>query len=821
MVAPGSTGASFDVLLQFSMDEAANKRVQDRTSTIEEELKKIQTEAKKTGKVLNESMNNIDTRTGKVTTSVKTLGAEMAKLGGRAKQGAKQVNEAVDSSIRKFKQLEEAAKSARQQAARISETAARGTNLSMQGLAAGTLLAGGIIAEANRYAQEAEAAGEATAATREWVRATQDLAKARKQVDAVLLRETLPLLKEAGKIASEAAGFVEKHPEIVRAALNTGVILAGLGAVGLAVSKGIKLVADTAYIAAVATELIAAKLHNQAADKELAAATGKQVTNRADDLRRALGQTPNTPQSNVPSLIGVAGLVVAGLIATGVAVKLADDLLTKLGVNKKIDDAQTAARDNNQRIYPGTIANPQERQLQVQLNKAISAGDTNEITRLKNEIKNLGNQAGQTADQIDQASTQLAGSANEKAVVSAFTKWREDDARLVQEAAVNRTKIIADAEKRIADASRTYASQRVTINQRADAQRADIISSYTQDLQQAEQNYARNRAEIIKSAGEEIQKIEADHQEAIRKMTLEHNQRVEELSAARDALGLVKEERRFAQDRNEAERDTNREIAARKRETAQRLADLAEQFAIERAQRQQQFQQALVENEMRRQEELKQAAAAYAEEVRQAREAKAQQLRELQDALNAERLRRREMMIQEIRDLDAGLLGERNLKNSYYNAMLADAQRFLTAYRSSLPTGGTTTTTTTTAAAPKTATSTTSTTSTSTGGWAALQNSWKNYWGHASGGYVSTDGMYRLAEQGKEFVLSNPATRAAEKIIGGQLNQENLVRALSLAGARNTTYVDQRRMERSLGKDDRNAYRQGALDVLGELFSGA
>ena len=247
MVAPSSAGASFDVLLQFSMDEEAQKRVQTRVSTINEELERIEKQAKKSGQAINQAFSNIDTKTGKVTTSVTSLGVQMAKLGERAKTGTKQVNDSLDGTIKKFKQLEEAAKRARTQSAMISGAAARGAAMFGQGLAIGSLVIGGAIAESNRYAKEEEAAGRATRATREWTKATEELARARGRVDNVLLKETLPLLQQAAKIASQVADFVEKNPEIVQAGLKIGVAVAGLSAIGLAVTKGIKLVADTAY----------------------------------------------------------------------------------------------------------------------------------------------------------------------------------------------------------------------------------------------------------------------------------------------------------------------------------------------------------------------------------------------------------------------------------------------------------------------------------------------------------------------------------------------------------------------------------------------
>ena len=83
-----------------------------------------------------------------------------------------------------------------------------------------------------------------------------------------------------------------------------------------------------------------------------------------------------------------------------------------------------------------------------------------------------------------------------------------------------------------------------------------------------------------------------------------------------------------------------------------------------------------------------------------------------------------------------------------------------------------------------------------------------------SGGYADR-GIYRLAwDRAREFVLSGQTTQAAEKIIGGNLTQDNLMRALSMGSARNINYVDNRRMERALGKDDRAAFQRAAEEAL-------
>jgi hypothetical protein len=652
------------------------------------------------------------------------------------------------------------------EAARIASSLAQQSGLS---LATGTGIVGGIFAEANRFAKEAEDAGKATQATREWTQATKELAAARERVDRVLVREALPLLQDVARLATQASEFVESHPELVQAGLNTGKILIALGAVGIIASRGIKLYADVLYLQSVPIQLQAARLQAQAAQQQLIAARLK-----ADQL--GVGATPPGGRAGAPGLMSTITMVVAGLAASAAVVTLVDQILERSRFAQEREDAIERARDQGARIYPGILP-PAERELQNQLNRAQIAGNAEEVARLRGEIDKLGEAAEETGEVVGRALTRLAGHENEEAIVSAFTQWQEEDRRLIEEAAADRVRILADAERRIAEETRRYAQQRVEITRQFDETRAQIIRDFGERSRDAEIQYAEARADIIRDAGEEVRQIEEQHQENIRRMTLEHNQRVADLTASRDALGLVKEQRRFDQERAEAERETNQEIAQRRRNIAIRLQDLANEFASERAQRQAQFEQSLADNEARRQEELKALAAAHAEELRQIREQRAAQLRELQESLNAERLRRREVFLAEIRDLDAALLGERNLKLQRYAQMLADADKFLADWRNKVAAG-------------------------LTGGSVPVRD---------QGGYVGP-GIFRV-ERGREFVMDPQTTRAAERMIGGQLNQQSLMRAL-VSGRGQVTLHYQPRIDGRISVADRRALLQDTLQAI-------
>jgi len=72
-------------------------------------------------------------------------------------------------------------------------------------------------------------------------------------------------------------------------------------------------------------------------------------------------------------------------------------------------------------------------------------------------------------------------------------------------------------------------------------------------------------------------------------------------------------------------------------------------------------------------------------------------------------------------------------------------------------------------------------------------------------------GIFRNAG-GREFVMSNSTTRAAENMIGGQLTQQRLLQGLS--GSRRVSYYDSRHIDSSLSPNDRRVIANDTLSIL-------
>lgn len=644
----------------------------------------------------------------------------------------------------------------------------------------GLLLSGGLLtgafAWANKYVKDAT---EATETTVEWTRQTDRLKASNDRVGAALAREALPLLRIAAGLAERASTFVESNPEIIRAGLKAGVVVAGLSAVGLAVSKGIRFIADASMIASTTAQLLAARTMDSAANKQLAAAGGMQA-GKIPGIGTVGGLAAGGTVATAASVLAIVTTVLAG---AGIGALVYDQIAKATGGTRLSTIASGGAALAGQtlgRIGQAFGMSPEEAERKTLVFTALIARLTGEIDESSPLWLRAAELANQTTGQIKDAVQQLSDT--QMALVDAYADMKgqmeEAERRFGQE----RIAIIRESLSSALNAARSNASAIRAINERADTQRAQILSNAAQESIQAAAQYEQQRAQIIRDGAEEVQRIEERRLEELRKLEIDHNDRVDELTANRDALGLVLEQRRYNREKDEINRQAEQETARRRQETAIRLQELAQSYALERAQRQAQLAQQLKDNEEQRKLELQQQAEQYRAEMRQIFEQRTARLRDLQDGLNAERSRIRESFIAQVRDLDAALLGEQNTKRQYYAAMLRDAEAFLASYRSTLNGIGTGST-------PRS---------------------------FNTGGYTGNE---IIRTHGREFVTNNPTTRALEAMIGGQLTQQALLRAVARGTVNSVVWNDRRRFSGEYTMSMRKAMQRDTLSLLSEVLA--
>lgn len=792
---------------------------------VEGDMRNMQTGAKVTGMELRKFANSsaadlqkalsgIDISsvdTNKIRENARKIGHEISKelseglRTGELTEGDLAELEGISKGIEELKEMEEARKSElrtavsahrikavlyNREAQILNKTASdirqnaeilRNSSQQLQGisqlaLGAGVGIVGGIFGFASKYVRDAK---EATTVTTAWKAAQESLGESGQRIGSVLAQEALPMLRLAAQTAEKASQFIEKHPEIVRAALNAGVVLAGLGAVGLAVSKGIKLYADQLYLSSIPLQLRAGELQFAAAQEQLAAA-------------RIRAGTPAVPGGGAPQT-GIPGGGVGGFLATGL-VPFIGLLTASVAGSKQLGDQL----DSLQERMTGVVKNAP---LVATLFKGIENGllplfpfiaPLRQLKQHLPDVTSLLEKLGFATEKAAKSEplTGVRGSSAFEQVLRAYEDYRKDDLALVQKHYAERQAVISSSLAAESAANRRFTSD----SNRLSAQTGNAIRQATEQYEQQARNdevkFAQERAQIIRDSGEEIKEIEENLQERLRQLRTDHEDRLEELVSSRDALGIVKEQQRYNRERAEEVRQANLEIRQKRADLAVRLQEQQQQFLQERAQRFAEFQSRIEEIRRQGAEQQKELAARHREEVLQIRQQRAERLKELDNQFKDERKRRYEYFVDNIRNLDAALLGEEQLRKRRQDEMIAELDRFLSRYNSGL-----------------------------TG---LLQNFPSPAATRARGGYA-TYGTYVLGDKigggrGKpEYVLGGELTELAERVLGGRLSQDKLAAFLGAAngGSRNNvTYNDGRRFDSRISSTDRESIVDDTLSAL-------
>lgn len=352
--------------------------------------------------------------------------------------------------------------------------------------------------------------------------------------------------------------------------------------------------------------------------------------------------------------------------------------------------------------------------------------------------------------------------------VGAFANYQDEIARLTDERAL----ALADLEKdlgndRVAAGERlaerregiqeVFNDQMAALEKMGTEQRRNLMENFIQQSNAAEAAYYSRRAQMAAQFGIQAMRAEEDHQRRIQRMKEDAELREQDLIGARDALGLARARRDAERDRRRADEDFARQQGRRAEDFARQMEQARIEFERQQAQRQADYERQLaaLEEGQTKQADLQQEA--YDDQQQAATDAYTKEMGGLKTnfdergaEINTQYDREEEMtraaFAGKLADLGANLLGERALRQQYYDVMSDDLRRWLednaAAFRGLLP------------QPPP---------------------------GLQAGGYAGP-GLFQLGERGREFVLSNPTTKAAERLAGSPLTQAGVLAALGGRG---------------------------------------
>lgn len=785
---------------------------------------------------------------------------------------AKIMGDALEKSLKQAGQQADQAKQRMQQLAEASE---KFSSVSVGIAAAGTAIAGPFVLAANSYIQSA---GKSEATSRRWLAATDDLARSQMRIGRVAAQTIVPVLEQVADLAEKAAEFAEKHPDAVKAALGVGGALVGVGALGAALGKGVKMYADARTLLGYAQQTLAGKLMNQAADKQLAAAG---VMGKAGLGKFGAG-------------LGLAGSVVGGL-ALGVGVneafagsrfdfgKIGESVAAAIAGPIGLAIQASGIRGNSTELGFESLSKYATVGA-YGLGSLFGQETASEWGKAVADLTGALDDLDQSAQDTEQSVNSLDNALNKGQILDSFIAFTKESERAERDYEKNRAEIVKQFGEQRVELERSYEQQRATAvaqfekQQAADAadfaeQQADEKQDFLKEEARIEADYQRNRKKLIedaikanqqaearykrdvqkfleeaketeakaekeyydrrKKAAEQynraVQQAEEAHQKQMRRAYQDHNQRLEDAVRNQDAIAFIQEQRSYEQQRKRAEEDyqdqagqQSEEFArqmkemeeefeaqreARAEEREKRLQEMQENYELEKAERDQQTQERLAEMDAEFQREKEQrladfqerqaeAAAEFAErqakekEQHEARlaemdaqhaeqmkkldEQEQEQLDQLKEHYDEEKAAREEAFKDQLNLLDETLLGEQEIRNKYYELMEKDLEAWLERQRAAIngSSGGSTEPSPNNTDQSPTRSGSPPIPSTSPGPRTRRG-------GRAGGGYAVGQGLYEMAEQGREFVLSNKTTRSMEGILGGSLTQDALLAALA------------------------------------------
>lgn len=309
-----------------------------------------------------------------------------------------------------------------------------------------------------------------------------------------------------------------------------------------------------------------------------------------------------------------------------------------------------------------------------------------------------------------------------------------------------RARAIADYGKQRAQAEAQYEQTRQQQAEDYGRQQERTMRDWLRSQMDAETQYNKQRTDLAAQYGKAAQQAEADHQKQMTRMREDYLLQQEDAVAARDATAFLKNARAYDINRSRAEQDFADQRAARQAEYQQQLVEMQTAYAEQRAERLTQF--ALQQADRQADWDFQQARAAEQHAVEMARMDTEQQARLVEMAAN----------LAEEQQAERDAFAERLLELETYNANYIALEKERNAGALELLN---------------------QTIKDMTAANAQANVPAMSHGGKRAGGGYAGYGAYTLGEQGREFVLNAGATSAAEGMMGGGLNQDNILAMLA------------------------------------------
>jgi len=538
------------LLLRFALlDQDKAKQASDKLAEIEEHMQLLQ----KVSDGLKTSMGNAlsgSEYSDGLKTKLGLVEDEMVSLEGEAGKLKQQINDALSGNDTGTGTGSSAqVLGGFQTRFALSEISRVGMAVANAGTAINNVITGSItayLATANAFDSSAN----------RWKAAQAEMQASFARIGGIAIQQLLPTVELVARVTDDIAKLVEKNPWMVNAAV-------GMGSVMLLIGKTTELITQTALLI-MAVQML-------------------QKTSMFSSLTGMLGGDSSA------GALGAVALPVAGIVTAitgGVLAGLAgNELLNKGGApNAPTNQVLTVGALGLGTMF-GNLMNLDDKEIQRKalvfaavIAKMTGAIDENSPMWLKAWQSIPQNAPSTTNDQTFAQQNVDLYIQYEQAKADAAAKYGEQIKQVEADTAAKRVQIIQQFATQAAAAESNYARQR-----------SSAVSSYQNAEAKAEEAYQQQRLKAQETFNVDMQRMAQDHQIALQKLEEGHTSRVRDLVAARDALGLMKENESYQQQKNDENSKYNLEAQRKKEDYQRQMADLLTNFITQRNQRAKDF----------------------------------------------------------------------------------------------------------------------------------------------------------------------------------------------------------------------------------------
>jgi hypothetical protein len=536
------------------------------------------------------------------------IAADMRKITGEADK----VKRAAEQSRRAWMQM--------------AESGEKLTSIGLRVGAVGAAILGPITLAANQYVKTV---GLASEKSRLWIDAQHEIEDSTLRIGKVGAETLLPYMEKAADLAESVAGLIESNPDIIKAAVIGGTVLAGGGAALSTIGVIMNSVGKLGALLGL----------------------GKAAAGAAGGAAGAAGAAGGL------TALGVGGAALGGVGLGGIVY----DFLAKnfgVGGGTRLSQFATVGAFGIGNIF----------------------GKGQEWAKSVGMATGAFDQAAEAAERAAAATRKTAQAETDiqaEKGLGSYIAYIKQKSKADKDFERDSQKIASDTGKSLTKLEKDYGAERTKALGDFDRSRLRQLRDFGKTEAASEASYYGERTKRAAQYGVEELRSEEDHQRAMQRLSQSHAKTMRDAIASNDAKAAFEEMQSYEEQRGQAEQDYQVEVQRRSEDRALELSENEAQFKAERAQRLEDFAQQQRDEKEDFDRSQNEKAAQYTAQKQAIVDAGVEQLAALKSGYGDQKTAQRAAFTEQLNSLGIYLGDEKKLRDQYYDDMLRSFKAFM------------------------------------------------------------------------------------------------------------------------------------------------